>query len=156
MARVNLPPIQIPRKILEDPEVSKFFESVTFSIYQLFQRTGGGDDFIQNGSDASEENRALIDRNITDIEENNNAITINIANIATNTADIATNTAGISTNATNIAINAGDISDLKETFSWKTIPLADEITIGVNQQMIVADGITIDGSLIVDGELSLI
>lgn len=156
MARVNLSPIQIPRKILEDPELSKFFESLTFSVYQLFKRTGGGNDFIQNGSDASTENRALIDQNISDIEENNNAITINIANIATNTANITTNTTNIATNTDNIAINTGDIADLKQTFSWKLIPVGEEITIATNQQMIVADGIIIDGSLIANGELSLI
>lgn len=41
-------------------------------------------------------------------------------------------------------------------FSFKVIPLADSVTIPVNQQMIVSGGITIDGELNIDGELAFI
>ena len=83
-------------------------------LFQLWKRTGGGDDFI------------------FDVE------------------------AKVNINTANIAINTGDIAALKQTFSWKTVPTDEEIKIGVNQQMIVVDGININGTLVIDGELSLI
>ena len=149
MARTNLPPTQIPRKLLNDPELRGYFEAQSFAIYQLFQRTGGGEDIISG-------NQGRIDQNTTDILTNETNIQNNLLAITQNTTNIATNTANISTNTTNIAINTGDIAGLKETFSWRVIPSSDIVTIATNQQMIVADGMTIDGELIMNGDLSLI
>jgi len=48
MALVNPPPnIKIPKKFLEDPEVRDYFQKKDFMIYQLWLRSGGGDDFIE-------------------------------------------------------------------------------------------------------------
>ena len=52
--------------------------------------------------------------------------------------------------------NEDDISELKSTFSWKVVPDGEEVTVGVSQQMIVVDGIAIDGDLILEGDLALI
>jgi len=46
MAKVNLPPIKPPNKWLFDPELSKEVEALYFVIYQLYQRTGGANDII--------------------------------------------------------------------------------------------------------------
>ncbi len=142
MARVNLPPIKIPQKLLQDPELKGFFEAQAFALFQLFERTGGGSDIIEG-------NQEQVDQNTADI-------LINSANIELNSIAISQNIIDISTNATNIATNTDDIAELKQTFSWKTIPTGEEVTIGINQQMILADGINVDGSLVIDGELAII
>ena len=142
MAKVNLPQIQVPNQLRTDNEVGKFFDAVTFNIYQLYTRTGGGSDNF----DGLQEQ----------IDENEQAILVNATNIESNALAIAQNIIDIAVNAAAIAINAADILALQQTFSWKLIPVDEEITIAVNQEMIVADGITVDGSLIINGELSLI
>ena len=48
------------------------------------------------------------------------------------------------------------IAQLQKTFSWKFIPSTENITIADTQQMVVVDGITIDGTLDIEGELALI
>jgi len=62
MANVNPSPIRPPRKWLSDPEISKDVQSLYFYLYQLWQRTGGGGDFIEE--------------NITNITIINNDITV--------------------------------------------------------------------------------
>lgn len=142
MAAANLPPIKIPTKILKDPELKRYFELLNFSLYQLWNRTGGGTDIIGGNNDQ-------IEQNILDIASNGLLIDANASAILVNSGLIADN-------ASDILDNSNDISALKETFSWKTIPSGEEVTIAVNQEMIVADGIVIDGSLIINGDLSLI
>lgn len=142
MAKVNLPQIQVPNQLRSDNEVGKFFDAITFNIFQLYTRTGGGSDNF----DGLQEQ----------IDENEQAILVNETNIETNSIAIAQNIINIALNAAAIAVNAADILALQQTFSWKLIPDGDEITIAVNQEMIVADGITVDGSLIINGDLSLI
>ena len=114
MALANLPPIQPPRKWLEDPEVKDFIQALNFAVYQLFQRSGGGRD------------------NFDYIHVEINGLTLRVDK------------------------NEADIAKLQSTFSWKTVPEGETITVGVNQQMIVADGITISGDLILEGDLALI
>ena len=46
--------------------------------------------------------------------------------------------------------------NIPRNFSFKTVPVGEQVTIPTNQQMIVSGGITIDGSLVIDGELALI
>ena len=46
MALVNTPPIRPPEKWLNDPELGRHVEELYFVIFQLFQRTGGGNDII--------------------------------------------------------------------------------------------------------------
>lgn len=48
MSLVNLPPMKVPPKLLADNEVANYFEELTFVVYQLYLRTGGGDD-IESG-----------------------------------------------------------------------------------------------------------
>ena len=48
------------------------------------------------------------------------------------------------------------IAQLQKTFSWKFIPADENITIADTQQMVVVDGITIDGTLDIEGEIALI
>ncbi len=135
MARVNLPQIAVPQKLLKDRELRSYFENVNFVIYQLWKRTGGGTDdiaFIQD----------QIDQIVIDVSQN--------------TADILANAMAIAANVLAIAQNALNIAALQQTFSWKTVPSGETVTIGVNQQMLVADGITIDGLLVADGELHML
>jgi len=142
MAKVNLPQIQVPNQLRSDAEVGRFFDAITFNIFQLYTRTGGGSDNLEGLQLQIDINKAGIATNKDNIEINAAAIAQNIMNIAANAAAIA--------------INAEDILALQQTFSWKVIPVDEEVTIAVNQQMIVADGITVDGSLIANGVLSLI
>jgi hypothetical protein len=44
----------------------------------------------------------------------------------------------------------------QENFSYKRIPLAQTVTIPVNQQMIVINDITIEGTLVENGELFIL
>lgn len=44
MAKVNLTPIQPPRKWLDDPQLSRHVQELYFALYQLFERSGGGID----------------------------------------------------------------------------------------------------------------
>jgi len=149
MSKVNPPPLKLPQSILAKPDERMYFEALNFFVYQLFQRSGGGEDGFEGLQEQITENAKNISINALNISANAAAIAINAAAIAVNSGNIAEN-------ALNIAINANDIDDLKKTFSWKLIPINEEVTIGEGQQMIVADGITVDGSLVIDGELSLI
>ena len=88
MAEVNPAPIRVPKKLLEDPEVSKYFQDLNFMIFQLLQRTGGGTDLIGEGNTQVVINTAGIDQNVIDI----------------------------GTNAANIVINAGAIDQLDRYF----------------------------------------
>ena len=63
MADVNTPPIRPPRKWLDDPMLSKDVQQLYWVVWQLFQRTGGGTDTI---------------------EQDNTQITINTGNIEDN------------------------------------------------------------------------
>lgn len=48
MADVNPPPNQqLPRQFFEDREVRKYMEQFQFTVFQLWKRTGGGTDIIQ-------------------------------------------------------------------------------------------------------------
>lgn len=48
MAKVNPPPLQIPKAIFADPEMAGFFLELLTVIRQLWIRTGGGSDIITN------------------------------------------------------------------------------------------------------------
>lgn len=47
-------------------------------------------------------------------------------------------------------------SSTPDNFSYKVIASATSVTIPINQQMIVIDSITVDGTLITNGELYLL
>lgn len=47
MVAVNPPGQRIPRKLLDDPELSQFFVEQQEFFFKLWLRTGGGDDGIE-------------------------------------------------------------------------------------------------------------
>ncbi len=61
MPTVNPAPIRVPKKLLDDPEVSKYFQDLNFFLLQLFQRTGGGTDVIEENTENTEENTEEIE-----------------------------------------------------------------------------------------------
>ncbi len=48
MAKVNPPPLQIPKSVLTDKEMLGFFQELLTVIRQLWMRIGGGSDIINN------------------------------------------------------------------------------------------------------------
>lgn len=108
MADVNQPLLQVPPSLLGSDDVRRYLEQVNFTIFQLWKRTGGGNDDIADGAECCEENRALIDINIENIADNSTVIGVNAENIAINADDI---------DALEILVG-----DLQQTFSWKTVP----------------------------------
>lgn len=49
MNRVNPPThLKIPEEFNKDPIIRKFFDDFLFNIFQLWKRSGGGSDFIDN------------------------------------------------------------------------------------------------------------
>jgi len=44
--RVNPPHMKAPPKLLNDPALGPYFQSIDLWMYQMWQRTGAGDDFI--------------------------------------------------------------------------------------------------------------
>ena len=56
MAELNPAPIRIPDKLLKDKELSKYFQELSFYIFQLEQRTGGGTDIIEEHTEKTEQN----------------------------------------------------------------------------------------------------
>lgn len=54
MAKVNPPPaLRIPQKVNQDPELRAYFEQIGTILFQLWSRTGGGNDNVaDNGIDA--------------------------------------------------------------------------------------------------------
>ena len=90
---VNPPPLlRIPRKFLEDPEVSEFIKQQNVIIFQLWNRVGGNVDIVSEGTDG----------------------------VAENALNIAINAGNISTNATNISTNAGAIIDNTDLINENT------------------------------------
>ena len=170
MTKANLPPIKIPATLLTNAAERVYFEAINFAIYQLFQRSGGGEDFFVDvllRLDALEADVATLQAEVAQLIIDVDALEVAVAAIL-----IRLNAIDLSITAIELRLDdlEGDVVDLKvdvaaleldvvelqQTFSWKTVPTGTEVIIGVNQQMIIADGITIDGTLTVDGELSLI
>lgn len=50
-------------------------------------------------------------------------------------------------------VGTGSPSTSADNFSYHTIPASSLITIPINQQMIVVDGLDVEGELIIDGML---
>ena len=96
---VNPPPLlRIPRKFLEDPEVSEFIKKQNVIIFQLWNRVGGNVDIVSEGSEGVAENAA--------------AILVNTGNISTNTTNISTNAGAISDNTDLINENTDAINEV--------------------------------------------
>lgn len=59
MSHVVNPPPQLkrPKKIREDKELETYFQQLEFIVFQLYQRTGGGTDLIDQADTA--ENKTL-------------------------------------------------------------------------------------------------
>jgi len=132
MAEVNPAPIRLPKKLINDPEVSKYFQDLNFMVFQLLQRTGGGIDIIGEGNAQTVINTAGIAQNVIAIGENS-------SDIDQNETDIETNATNITTNALNIAINAGAIDQLDRYFP-NLLPQIEAI----NEQIGSGDFLTSD------------
>lgn len=48
MSRVNPPPLRIPQQLQKDLETRKYLDQLHMTIYQLWQRTGAGDDAVED------------------------------------------------------------------------------------------------------------
>tara|TARA_R100000541_G_scaffold12840_1_gene21370 strand:- start:8952 stop:9611 length:660 start_codon:yes stop_codon:yes gene_type:complete len=49
MARVNPPrQLKLPKSVNDNPDLKKAFDDLNFIVFQLWQRTGAGDDFVKN------------------------------------------------------------------------------------------------------------
>ncbi len=65
MANVDPFVAQIPRKFLEDPELRPFFEYLNRFLHDMFIRTGGGEDVIENSQVFNKKSLA----GITDLDQ---------------------------------------------------------------------------------------
>jgi len=54
MAKVNVPPMKVPASVAEGltREAFEYLDELTFTVYQLFLRTGGGNDDIEEITDS--------------------------------------------------------------------------------------------------------
>jgi hypothetical protein len=94
MAIVNPPPLlQIPKAFLADKEVKAFIEQQNTIIFQLYNRTGGNTDFI-------EENEAKVTNSSSRINKN----TANINTLALKEFEILTTTEDLTTKEYQIII----------------------------------------------------
>jgi len=82
MAAVNPPPhIKLPKKLAQDPELRAYFQNRDFVQFQLWQRSGGGADLVEDaiGCSSSDENRVafltgqalILESRIADLEDQN-------------------------------------------------------------------------------------
>jgi len=74
MAEVNQAPIVIPDKLLVDRDTRKFYEDLTWVIYQLRERTGGGSDGLAGLTIQVDQNTGNITINAGNIQANADAI----------------------------------------------------------------------------------
>ena len=64
MATVNPPPqLRVPRAFLKDPEVRSFIEQQNTIIFQLYQRTGGVVDEVENSQQNITSSSSRVSRN---------------------------------------------------------------------------------------------
>lgn len=128
MAHVNPAPIRPPRKWLDDPEISKDIQDLYFFLYQLLQRTGGGTDIIEEGSEQTAINTVNIATNVSNIAINSTNISTNSSAISANTTNIATNASGIDQNETDISTNSGNITTNTTNISTNTTNISTNTT----------------------------
>ena len=142
MAKASPPPLRIPISLPKTAEERAYFEALNFALYQIFKRTGGGDDLFDGLQEQIDGNKEAIDDLQDDVASINSQITVINGEITVINSEIDE--------------IQDDLLEIQHAFSWKYIPADKTVTIGTNYQMIVADGLTVDGSLVIDGELSLI
>lgn len=53
MNRVNPPPLRVPAGLAKDMETRRYLDQLHMTIYQLWQRTGGGDDAVSGGGETT-------------------------------------------------------------------------------------------------------
>ena len=91
--KVNPPPtLRVPKAFIVDPEIRAFIEQQNTIIFQLWNRSGGNVDIIDEVVEDESQNRIDIDINTGNITDNNAAIGVNSAAIIVNTAAIIANT----------------------------------------------------------------
>jgi len=85
MASVNPPPqLRVPRAFLKDPEVKSFIEQQNTIIFQLYQRTGGTVDEVENSQQNITSSSSRVSRNAARI----NSIELKEFEIVTTTASL--------------------------------------------------------------------
>lgn len=133
MAKVNTPPIAPPQKWMADPELSKNISDLYFVVYQLYQRSGGGDDYFTNIDADFDDINAQISAIILRIE----ALEAFIPSVYVLTADRVTNGAEvIIANGYNVTLNSSPADQERVTVKTNTIAS----TIHGNGKLI--DGVT--------------
>jgi hypothetical protein len=61
MSRVNPPPhLRIPRKFFDDAETRPYFQQLEFMMFQLWARTGGGNDAVESANEYNAKNLAAV------------------------------------------------------------------------------------------------
>ena len=80
MTDVNPPPVKIPNKLLNDPELRSFFEQLLFSIMQLWVRTGAGTDLIDKATVGNVINNTSLAIAISSGEEVENELIVTRSN----------------------------------------------------------------------------
>ena len=66
--QVNPPPhLKIPRKFLQDNEVFPYLRNIETILFQLWNRTGGDDDAIEEGSQEQTASSSRVSRNAAQI-----------------------------------------------------------------------------------------
>ena len=87
MTQVNPPPHQrIPPQFLKDPATRGFFERLNFNTFQLWKRTGGGADEIENSKQNITSASSRTSRNAARI----NSLELKEFEILTTTTDVTT------------------------------------------------------------------
>ena len=85
MASVNPPPqLRVPRAFLKDPEVRSFIEQQNTIIFQLYQRTGGAVDEVENSQQNITSSSSRVSRNAARI----NSIELKEFEIVTTTVNV--------------------------------------------------------------------
>lgn len=87
MATVNPPPhLRIPQEFLADPAKRTYFQQLEFIIFQLFKRSGGGEDLLDSTEQVLTSINSRVSRNAAKI----NALEKTTFDIETVTADFTT------------------------------------------------------------------
>lgn len=87
MAEVNPPPqMKLPKEFQEKPEIREYYRHFDRMILQLWQRTGGGEDFINDTGDSLTSTSSRVSRNAARI----NSLELKEFEIVQVTADVET------------------------------------------------------------------
>lgn len=115
MATVNPPPnFKIPREFLKDKEARSYFQQLQFTVFQLWKRTGGGNDIIDSIEDditSTESRVSRISARVNSLEKIQFDIEIITADFAAgqNQIIICNNTSNIDVTLNPLAIEEDEV-----------------------------------------------